>query len=126
MPSLLLSMMMLFRIVNFKNSTFMKRRQMQHESSFFIPRVIIICYIMKQSPPGESNNFEVFSITKAVSVFYSIFHWLSTRVYLQKGIPTIGLTHFIVFILFFHLVDEISLCPLNFENSSGEYKASSE
>jgi len=66
MPSLLLSVMMLFRIVDFKNSKFMKRRKMQHESSFFIPNIINICYIMNQSPPDKSNNFEVILITKAV------------------------------------------------------------
>ena len=117
---------MLFKIVNFKNSTFMKRRQIQQESSLLIPRVIIIYYIKKQSPAGESNNLDVFSITKAVSLLSNIFHWLSTRVYLQKGIPSIGVTHFIYFILFFHFVIVISFYPINFENSTGGNIASSE
>jgi hypothetical protein len=80
MPSLLLRLMMLFKTVNFKNSTFMKRRQIQQESSFLIPRVIIIYLIMKQSPAGESNNLDIFSMTKAVSLFSNIYHWFSTRV----------------------------------------------
>jgi hypothetical protein len=52
----------------------MKRRQIQQESSPLIPRVIIACYIIKLSPAGESNNFDVFSITNAVSLFSKIFH----------------------------------------------------
>ena len=66
--------MMLFKTVNLTNSIFMKRRQIQQESSPLIPRVIIACYIIKLSPAGESNNFDVFSITNAVSLFSKIFH----------------------------------------------------
>jgi hypothetical protein len=51
----------------------MKRRQIQHESSPFMPRVIIAYYIIKLSPAGESNNFVEISITKAVSLFSKIF-----------------------------------------------------
>jgi len=52
----------------------MKRRQIQQESSPLIPRVIIAYYIIKLSPAGESNIFDVFSITNAVSLFSKIFH----------------------------------------------------